>query len=161
MTTEREDLLLDAYRGEVFGAAFFAVFATAEADADRVAKLRALERIEATTAAVLRAHAAATGVDVEGHDDEPRRQGVELAAGAAAAGWETFVRGLHDALPSFLVNFVRLRELSPDPHDPALRTLVAHEETINAFAELELAGHADVSGVVLQRYLEESVAARA
>src|SRR4051812_26437025 len=125
--SQREELLIDAYRGEVFGAAFFAGMAAAESDADRLSKLRALERIEGRTAGVLRQHAAATGVDLDGHDDEPRRQGEELAAAAAAGGWDPFVRGLHDALPSFLASFVHLRELSADPHDAALRTLVAHE----------------------------------
>jgi hypothetical protein len=61
---------------------------------------------------------------------------------------------LHDALPPFLANFVRLRELADDPHDRALSALVAHELAINAFAELELAGHPDLAGVVLTRYLE-------
>ena len=65
-----------------------------------------------------------------------------------------FVKALHDALPPFLANFVRLREVADDPHDRALSALVAHELAINAFAELELAGHHDVSDVVLTRYLE-------
>ncbi len=155
MTTEHDRLLVDAYRGEVFGAAFFATFAAREQDRNRLDKLRALEQIESRTAAVLRDHAAANAVDV-GDDDEPRQQGIELGEAASAGGWDAFVRGLHDALPSFLANFVRLRELSDDPHADALQTLVTHEQVINAFAELELAGHADLSGAVLHRYLEHA-----
>jgi ABC-type transporter Mla subunit MlaD len=154
MGTEHDRLLLDAYRGEVFGEAFFHTLAAQEHDAGRATKLRALEQIEARTADVLRKHAAAVNVDV-GDDDESRAQGRELATVAGAAGWDSLVRGLHDALPQFLANFVRLRELASDPHDAALTTLVQHEQTINAFAELELAGHGDLSGAVLQRYLEE------
>jgi hypothetical protein len=153
--SEHDRLLVDAYRGEVFGAAFFKTFAEQETDAARLAKLRALEAIEARTAGVLRAHAEATNVDV-GDGDEPRQQGVELGKAASEGGWDAFVRGLHDALPMFLANFVRLRELSADPHADALETLVGHEQTINAFAELELAGHTDLSGPVLQRYLERA-----
>ena len=157
--TEHDDLLLDAYRGEVFGEAFFGTFADREDDSTRIEKLRALQTIEARTAAGLRSYATAASVDLDG-DDESTRQGVELAEAASAGGWDTFVRGLHDALPSFLANFVRLRELADDPQHPALQTLVAHEQTINAFAELELAGHAELSGALLQRYLETEGAHR-
>jgi hypothetical protein len=155
MNTEHDQLLLDAYRGEVFGQAFFGELAGRELDAERVEKLRALEQIEACTASVLREHAAAVNVDV-GDDEESRRQGVELAVQAGAGGWDTLLRGLHDALPSFLASFVRLRELAPDPHDPAMHALVAHEQTINAFAELELGGYTELSCVVLRRYLEHT-----
>jgi hypothetical protein len=152
---EHDRLLLDAYRGEVFGDALFGTLADREHDPIRVEKLRALQQIEARTAAVLREYAAAMHLDVGG-DDESTREGIALADAASTGGWDTFVRGLHDALPTFLANFVRLRELSDDPHMPALQTLVLHEQTINAFAELELAGHPDLSGTVLQHYLETS-----
>ena len=68
--------------------------------------------------------------------------------------WDVFVKGLHDALPSFLANFVRLRMLARDAGDPALVALISHEQAINAFAELELAGNADCSLAVLGWYLE-------
>jgi hypothetical protein len=154
MGDERDALLRDAYQGEVFGEAFFAVLAASEPDPERVEKLRTLQRIEAHTAATLQSYAGAERVDV-GSEDEPRRKGEELAAVAMGAGWDAFVQGLHDALPSFLAGFVRLREVAPDPRDPALTALVAHELAINAFAELELAGHADLAGAVLYRYLEQ------
>jgi hypothetical protein len=155
MSDERDRLLREAYQGEVFGEAFFATMAANEPDAGRVVTLRALQAIEARTAGVLQAYAASERVDI-GEGDESRRTGEQLAAQAAAGGWDAFVRGLHDALPSFLAGFVRLRELATDPHDPALAELVEHELTINAFTELELAGHADLAGVVLRRYLEQA-----
>ena len=61
---------------------------------------------------------------------------------------------LHDSLPSYLASFVRLRSIAPDPSDPALVTLVNHEQAINAFVELELAGCSDRSLAVLQWHLE-------
>jgi hypothetical protein len=155
MSDERDALLRDAYQGEVFGEAFFATLAAQETDRDRIDKLRALERIEAQTAATLSTYAESERVDVGGND-ESRHKGEELAAVAMAAGWDPFVRGLHDALPSFLAGFVRLREVAPNPRDAALAELVAHELAINAFAELELAGHGDLAAAVLRRYLEES-----
>ena len=74
--------------------------------------------------------------------------------GSAGIAWDGFVKGLHDALPPFLADFVRLRTLAPDPGDPALVELIAHEQAINAFAELELAGKSDRSLAVLQWHLE-------
>ena len=74
--------------------------------------------------------------------------------GSGDLGWDDFVKGLHDALPSFLAGFVRLRTLAGDPSDPALVALISHEQAINAFAELELAGHADRSRSVLDWYLD-------
>jgi len=44
--------------------------------------------------------------------------------GAGDLGWDDFVKGLHDALPAFLANFVRLRALADEPGDPALVALV-------------------------------------
>ena len=45
------------------------------------------------------------------------------------------------------------RELADDPEHPALAALVAHEQTIAAFTDLELSGHADVTRAFLERYL--------
>jgi hypothetical protein len=153
MNDEYRTLLADAYRGELFGEALFGAYAARAADPAHVAKLRTLERIEATTARQLRPLAEAAGVEVDGADDEAAREGGH-AIGAGDLGWDDFVKGLHDALPSFLAGFVRLRTLADDPADPALVALVAHEQAINAFAELELAGHADRSRAVLDWYLD-------
>jgi hypothetical protein len=153
MTDEYGTLLLDAYKGEEFGAALFAAFAEHETDAARIEKLRTLERVEATTASQLRTLVDAAGIAVTDEDvATSRAQGVEL--GSAGIDWDGFVKGLHDALPAYLSDFVRLRSIAPEPGDPALVALVAHEQAINAFAELELAGKADRSLAVLHWHLE-------
>jgi hypothetical protein len=150
-------LLTDAYRGELLGEALFDAFAAHETDPERVDKLRVLQRIEADTAARLRPLALAAGIEVYGPEDETARaQGREI--GDAGIAWDGFVKGLHDALPPFLAGFVRLRSISVDPGDPALAALVTHEQAINAFAELELAGHPDRSRAVLDWYLEPAPA---
>jgi len=154
---EYTKLLTDAYRGELLGEALFDSFAARETDPDRAEKLRVLQRIEGDTAARLRPLAVAAGIEVDGAGDETARsQGREM--GGAGVAWDGFVKGLHDALPPFLAGFVRLRELAADPADPALVALVTHEQAINAFAELELAGHPDRSLSVLHWYLEAAPA---
>ena len=146
-------LLLDAYKGELFGEAFFGAFAAHESDAGRVEKLRTLERIEATTARQLRPLVDAAGIDVDAGDVAGvPAQGRD--SGASGLDWDAFVTGLHDALPSFLASFVQLRLLAADAGDPALVALIAHEEAINAFTELELAGRPECSLAVLRWYLD-------
>ena len=153
MNDEYRTLLLDAYKGEVLGEALFGAYAEAVSGDEQVEKLRTLQRIEGTTASQLHGLVEAAGIDVSADDlATTQQQGREI--GAAAIEWDVFVKGLHDALPPFLASFVRLRTLAADPGDPALVALIAHEQAINAFAELELSGHADRSLAVLQWHLE-------
>ena len=151
MDDEYRALLLDAYKGEILGEALFGAFAARESG-DRAAKLRVLERIEGTTASQLRPLVDAAEIDVADDEATARAQGHEI--GSADIEWDVFVKGLHDALPPYLANFVRLRTMAVDRNEPAFVALVAHEQAINAFAELELAGRADCSLAVLQWHLE-------
>jgi hypothetical protein len=154
-TKEYQELLLAAFEGERFGETFFATMAEAETDPDRVAKLRTLEEIEARTAAVLEPLMAAAGLPI-GDGADSRKAGQELGEGAAAGGWDTFTKGLNDALPDFLASFVRCRELAPDPQDPALVALISHEQAISTFAQLECTGRGHLSHAPLQWYLEHA-----
>ena len=147
------ELLLEAYKGELFGSAIFSEMAARDEWREHRDALELLATIEGRTAAALRPLVDAAGIDI-GDDDEPRRRGVEL--GAFGGSWDGFLKALSDGLVPFLANFVRLREVAADPHDPALVALVAHEQAISAFAQLEIAGHRDVSTAVLSRYLENA-----
>lgn len=152
MFDEYRTLLLDAYQGELLGEALFGAFAARESG-DRAEKLRTLQRIEGTTAAQLRPLVSAAGIEVTGADEAtPRTQGAEL--GAAGIEWDVFVKSLHDALPSYLAAFVRLRSIAADPSDPALVALINHERAINTFAELELAAKPESSLAVLEWHLD-------
>jgi hypothetical protein len=136
---EYDTLLLDAYRGEVFGAALFAAMADAQPDEDRREKLKTLETVEARTATSLRrllANRALHAGDPKVQQDQAR----ELAAKLEPENWHEFLQSLKDALPEFLAKFERTREIAPNPSDPALTALVNHEQAIERFAELELAG---------------------
>jgi hypothetical protein len=148
--SDYNELLREAYRGELFGREFFATMAARPEFTEQVAKIRTLSEIEARTAQMLRPLVDAAGIDTS-DDESAERLGRELGAGG---DWELFLSALHEALPKFLADFVRLRELADDPHDPALHALIEHEQTINAFAELEMAGYGDISHTVLTRYLE-------
>jgi hypothetical protein len=153
--TEYQDLLLAAFEGERFGEAFFATMAEGETDPGRLAKLRTLQEIEARTAVALEPLVEQAGLPI-GDGAESVRAGRELGAASAAGAWDTFTKGLNDALPDFLASFVRCRELAPDSQEPALVALIAHEQAISTFAQLECAGRGDLSHAPLQWYLEHA-----
>jgi hypothetical protein len=147
---EYDNLLLEAYRGEVFGAAFFAALADAQPDEARREKLKTLETVEARTATSLRRLLANRALHA-GDPKVQRDQAHDLAAKIEPENWHELMQGLKDSLPEFLAKFERAREIAPNPSDPALKALVNHERAIERFAELELAG--DGTGAL--RALEE------
>ena len=136
--SEYDDLLLEAYKGELFGDAFFGALADAQPDPDRREKLKTLQTVEARTATSLRRLVGNAGL----HADPAvsREEGATVAARLDPEDWHELMRNLRDALPQYLEKFIRLREIARTPTDPALNALVNHERAIERFAELELAG---------------------
>ena len=155
--SEYVDLLRDAYRGEVFGQSFFGAMADSPHHEAYRPQLRALQEVEAQTAARLRPLVELAGGDRGAHA-AAIAEGVELAGGLAATPWPEFLRGLRDSLPAFLERFERLQLLAPE--DPVLADLVAHEQAIDRFAALELDGHADDAIAVLRGHLDDAHRAR-
>jgi len=149
---EYDDLLVEAYRGELLGEAFFAGLAEHCDDASRRDKLLVLARVESHTASQLRPLVDAAGIDV-GDPGVPARDGRELASASAAQAWPVLLEGLRSALPAFLDKFLRLQAIARDPKDRVLADLVAHEQAIDRFAAEELDGHGDRSLAVLHAHL--------
>ncbi len=136
--SEYQQLLRDAYRGEVLGAAFFATLAARQPDPDRREKLETLETVEARTATSLRRLAAGAGV--LGGENTERANGEQLANSLDPENWHDFLSNLGGALPAFRANAERLRELAGSPVDPAITAYANHEAALERFVELELAG---------------------
>lgn len=153
--SEYDDLLLEAYRGEIFGEAFFGALAEHCDDETRRAKLRVLQQVEVHTASQLRPLVDAAGL-VAGDDGPMVADGLRLADGASGQPWPVFLEGLRSALPAFLAKFQRLREIASDEDDPVLADLVGHEQAIDQFAVYELAGKGDAALEVLQAHLDRS-----
>lgn len=149
--SEYQTLLRDAYRGEHFGDGLFGALAAKQPDRDRREKLQLLQTVEARTAQSLKRLAGKAGV--LGGERAARQSGVDLAAGIAPEEWHMFVTQLRDALPPFLANFERLRDIGGTPVDPALTALVNHERAIARFAELEVDGESEKSLKPLQAHL--------
>lgn len=149
--TEYDDLLLEAYRGEAFGATFFGAMADGPHGAEHQVALRALARVEAQTAGRLRP--LVIDAELDGATDEAEQQGVELAGAVAGQTWSAFLETLRGALPSFLGKFLRLQTVDDGRHAAVLADLVAHEQAVDRFAELELAGDPDAALAVLEAHL--------
>jgi hypothetical protein len=148
--SEYERLLIDAYRGEVLGAALFSEMATARTGNERE-QLLALARVESRTAERLRTLIDAAGIDA-GDDQTAVDGGVEMAAATRDQEWSAFLSALRSALPPFLENFERLQAIG-ESDDPVLAELVAHERAIDRFAELEIEGESAEALAVLDAHL--------
>jgi hypothetical protein len=147
--SEYGDLLVDAYRGEVLGAALFGAMAAARTGSERE-QLLALERVESRTAARLRPLVDAAGLDAD--DETAAADGRRLAEATRDQDWSEFLATLRAALPPFLANFERLQSIGT-PDDPVLADLVAHERAIDRFAELELEDPGRDALTVLEAHL--------
>jgi hypothetical protein len=148
--SEYEQLLVDAYRGEVLGAALFSAMAADRNDGERE-QLLALARVESRTAERLRTLIDADRID-PGDDATAVDGGVEMAGATRGQDWSAFLSSLRDALPPFLANFERLQVIGA-PDDPVLAELVAHERAIDRFAELQIEGRSDEALAVLDAHL--------
>ncbi len=155
--SEYEELLLEAYRGELLGKALFGAMADTETDDTQREKVRALEQVEARTAARLRTLVEASGID-DGDEHGAQADGVQLAEAVRSQPWLTFLRDLRSALPAYLANFERLQSIGV-PDDPILAELVAHERAIDRFAELEEDGRSADALAVLRAHLDASARA--
>ena len=156
--SEYDDLLLEAYHGELLGDALFGAMADAEADDAQREKLRALQQVEARTASRLRVLLEKAGIDV-GDEQAPRADGVRMAEGVGDQPWLAFLESLRSALPSYLANFERLQSIG-ERDDPILVELVAHERAIDRFAELDGDGRSAEALAVLGAHLDASHPAR-
>jgi hypothetical protein len=148
--SEYDELLVDAYRGELLGAALFGAMAAARTGNEHD-QLLALEQVESRTAMRLRTLIDAAGIDC-GDDRTAVDDGRRLAQATLDQEWSAFLAALRAALPPFLANFERLQAIGA-PHDPVLADLVAHERAIDRFAALELEGKSSDALAVLDDHL--------
>jgi hypothetical protein len=148
--SEYDDLLVDAYRGELVGATLFGAMATARTGSERE-QLLMLQRIESRTAERLRTLIDPAGLDAD-DDQNALDDGLRLADATRDQEWSKFLSALRGALPPFLASFERLQAIGA-PEDPVLADLVAHERAIDRFAELELQGRGGEALAVLEGHL--------
>src|SRR4051812_24058730 len=88
MTSQYDELLLDAYRGEVFGEAFFGAMLDGALGAQHAEALAALRDVEAQTAARLQPRVDVHALSYAG---DPIGEGKQLGVAASDGAWNDFL----------------------------------------------------------------------
>jgi hypothetical protein len=129
------DLLRQAYEGEVLGEAFFGTLADRTDDPDHKAKLEVLRRLEASTKELLRPVVEEHGVTVD--DTTAAKAGEQFAEGATALSWPDLMASLPEGTAQYADLYERMRG---DVEDSLVDQLLAHEAALAEFSRRELDG---------------------
>ena len=140
MSTEMNEYrngILQAWRGEQWGRAFFERLAEATDDAEHRAKWKVLAELEEVTGDLL--------APLLGNDADPTSaEGFPPMDAAAAAysrlGWSEALERMMTILDPAIERFRELLAMAPDEHREIVQILFDHEVALRRFAERELAG---------------------
>jgi hypothetical protein len=124
--------LLDAWRGELFGAALMRALRLTLADADDHAEeLRRMERVETLMAQALSETVGITlgPADVAAANDRARRVACDFPS------WTYFVAASIAALPTPLARFRALEPLAPPSLKAVVHLLIEHEEQLAVYLD--------------------------
>lgn len=133
-----DELLIEAYQGEVLGEALFTALAERCDDDDgRRAKVEVLVRLEASTKDALRPALERRDLDTA-PDPEVLQTATTFADAASAMPWEQLLASFEPTTTKYVATY---RALGDAGEDPALvELLLAHERALAEFARRELAG---------------------
>jgi hypothetical protein len=133
------DLLREAHGGEVLGAALFAELADTATVPDRRRKLTACRLLEEQTRATIVDLAVDLGVELDDAGDKADA-GRAGAAAMATLPWPAVMAAVADGTGAYRSLYGRLVDEVPDPADPRVAEIVAHEQALNGFARAESEG---------------------
>jgi len=147
--------LLDAYRGEVAGEAFFTALAQQMAEPEHARKWRTLARLEQFVANRLRAVLEAEGVRIPAIEPDWQR-GLRSAKEYAALSWPEALDRLLPELDRYVREFEASESRMPKNLLPLAQFVTAHERALVEFVTLELAQQGADSLAAALRLLEEN-----
>lgn len=138
------------YQGEVFGEGIFSAFYAAESDPERQRKLANLLQLETETKARLRPFMVHLGLSLTEPDVSSVVKG--YAEGYAARSWHEHMQSLLETTAKYIEEFKAIEAHASGYEKRMARIMVAHEESLNVFARMELDGDADRSldGIIQQ-----------
>lgn len=139
-----KDGLMELYQGEVIGEGFFDAAMKHWRTPDQRFKLTAMMQLETETKARLRAEVLAMGLDPK-EDDNERRKGIELADSLAKSSWLDMTKKLEEILHIFVARYITIADSAPSHMGALFYSMVTHEKSLLAFAELELAARTSES----------------
>jgi len=138
------------YQGEVLGEAVFARFAARESDPMRRYKWESLLQLESETKVRLRPFLARLGLSISDADVKDRADG--FAQNYSTTPWADQMKTLIEVTDFFLGKFREVAAFAPEGDRSITQSMIAHEQAIQDFAKLELAGNArsSIDAVVAQ-----------
>jgi len=150
-TDEFRDCLVEYYQTEVLGEAFYEALIEKFHDRDQFYKIGSLLQIETETKARLRPTILELGGSVE-ESEQSRRSGRELADSIADGDWKEFVSVLSSVGEPLLARQREVADTAPPAYRDLAQSMRVHGESIQNFAERELAGEAahSIGEVALQ-----------
>ena len=150
-----ETYLRDAYQGEVFGEAFFALLAERADDADQAAKWRLLEHLERHVKGRLRQELERRGLP---RDESPAmvEEGRKAACGAGAFPSGVDARAFRDTMRGVVEQYRASRDAAPKDLKEIAEFVLGHEQALLAFAEREVAGEGAKSTQPVEEFLAQT-----
>ena len=146
--TDATTLWRQAFEGEALGEALFRTMAERTSDDDRRAKLDVLRRLEGSTRDLVRPVLEQLGIPTDG-EAEAAASGATFAEAAAAQPWPELLASFPANTAKYAAMYRELRDLVDVEHVPVVDALIAHEEALCEFSELELAGDTDPTRPIL------------
>ncbi len=150
-----ETYLSDAYQGEVFGEAFFALLAERADDSDQAAKWRLLEHLERHVKGRLRQELERRGLP---RDESPAmvEEGRKAACGAGAFPSGVDARAFRDTMRGVVEQYRASRDAAPKDLKEIAEFVLGHEQALLEFAERELAGEGAKSTQPVEEFLAQT-----
>ena len=138
-----QEFLYEAYRGELFGIAFFKAFADSAKDSEERDKWQCLIELERHTAALLKTWLERNGQVCATDDPEMEAKGRQTAAPWLDLAWQPLMGTLGPWVEGYAIKYRQQAERAPVEQYQICDMTAAHEEAILSFLQVELAGERD------------------
>jgi hypothetical protein len=147
--------LLEAYRGEVAGEAYFSALAQETSEPDRAHKWRTLAQLERLVANRIRAALEERGIPIPATEADWQR-GLRSATEYIAMPWRDALVRLQPELDRYVRDFEVSESRMPEDLLPLAQFVTAHERALLEFVAMELDHQGTDSLAAPLRLLEES-----
>ena len=129
--------LLEAYRGEVAGEAYFSALAQETSEPDHAHKWRTLAQLEHLVATRIRTALEARGIPIPATDADWQR-GLRSATEYIALPWRDALARLQPELDRYVREFEVSESAMPEEFLPLAQFVTAHERALLEFVTMEL-----------------------
>ena len=142
--SEYVEILVTAYKGELYGEAWFKDLIDHSQSQEIVQKFSAMVRLETKTKEKLLpliSRLGVTGID----EDEQRIKGRRLAQESIKLSWPAFIEWFKTEVIPFVELYDRLESIAPPEDRDVVVFLAQHERALLEFARRESAGESNTS----------------